>query len=290
MAEHHCRSGRTPAVTATHPRQKITYHKLAVLACLQDNSIAGEDFDMTDKRSTCTQRDTCDRDPDHLQRLTNLASYRTHQHHSADPDRCPRFAHVVGDTRLACMRTCCPVCVRAVAVEAARAIALARPTHSYRLSLVGSQWSDIHDNMTGFVRRVRRRVTKFEHAWHIEANPAGTGNHVHGWFWGATPTQHLLREAAVVSGMGADVWMGSWRVASSADALIDYGMKAVTGPGLGRSDEAKEFLALNGGRVMHASRGFYRDAITGELLANRRDAERRVRLHRGAAARSGTHR
>lgn len=244
-------------------------------------------FCMTNQHATSTLLRTHDRGRIDLQRSTSLASYRTHQPHSPKFGYCPRFEHVLGNDRLACMRTCCPVCVRAVAVEAARAMALARPTHGYRLSLVGSQWSDIRNNMTGFVRRVRRRVAVFEHAWHVEANPAGTGNHVHGWCWGGTPTRQLLREAAVASGMGSDVWTGPWRLNPTADPLIDYGMKSVTGPNLGRSNEAKEFLALNGGRVMHASRGFYRDATTGELLANRRDAERRARLHRGADTRSG---
>lgn len=187
------------------------------------------------------------------------------------------------------MRTCCPVCVRAVAVEAARAIGLAQPSHSYRLSLVGDDWPDIRDNMTGFARRVRRRVSLFEHAWHVEANPAGTGNHIHGWCWGTDPDVTLLRESAVLSAMGSDVWVGTWRIASSDDPLVSYGMKAVTGPDLGRSPEAKEFLALNGGKVIHASRQFYRDARTGELLGNRREAERRARLRRGALQSSKRH-
>lgn len=169
-------------------------------------------------------------------------------------------------------------------------MALARPTHMYLLTLVGEDWRTIRANMTSFVRRVRRSVVEFQHAWHVEANPDGTGTHIHGWCWGTIPAQHVLREAAVLSGMGSYASIRPWRLDASDDPLIAYGMKSVTGPQLGRSSEAQEFLALNGGRVMHASRGFYRDAATGELLRTRRDAERQARLHRGAASRTARRR
>lgn len=223
------------------------------------------------------------------ERPTSLATYRVHQPAATRAARCPRFEHVIGDRRPACMRTCCPICVRAVAVEAGRAMALVAPTHSYLLTLVGPDWQAIQTNMTRLVRRVRRRNPKFQHAWHVEANPDGTGNHIHGWCWGDIPAEGLLREAAVMSGMGSFVSIRPWRLRKSDDPVIAYGMKAVTGPQFGRSSEAQEFLGLNGGKVMHASRGFYRDPSTGEQFVTRRDAERRARLRRRASTRTRRH-
>lgn len=197
---------------------------------------------------------------------------------------CPRFPVVADGGRPSyCGRLNCPVCVRISALKAARAIALAAPHTTYRLSLVGGSWAEIQPRMAGLVRRVRRQLRgTFQHAWHVEANPAGAGNHIHGWAWGHRLESALLSEAAQNSGMGRDVYVGPWRVPPSEDPMIAYGLKGVLAETSTTvlSPATRQFKALNGEALVHASRGFYRDGSAGPSLRTRREAERLAKARR----------
>lgn len=223
----------------------------------------------------------------------NLAYYRTdgrtHCSSAVAPSRlldlgtlqlsCPRFAHrEVSDRPAYCARLTCPVCVRINAFKVARAIALAAPTTSYRLSLVGDSWGEIQPRMRQVVRRLRNEIITFEHVWHVESNPGGTGNHIHGWSWGARPSMPLLSDAAFRAGMGENVDVRRWITRQSEDPMIAYGMKGALAESsrTALSPATKDFLALNGGRLVHASRSFYRDGAGGPQLRTRREAERRA--------------
>lgn len=217
-------------------------------------------------------------------RAAALANYRRNEHPSRASRStllaCPRFAREVtpaGSRQPMCLRSTCPVCIRTVALRAGRAIALAAPDTGYRLSLVGNTWPEIRTRMTQVVRRLRSGSRTFQHVWHVEANPGGTGYHIHGWSWGQCPSPELLREAAVAAGMGRSVWLGAWTTPANEHPAIAYGMKAVLSEPLDTKElgpATRQFKELNGGRLLHASRGFYRDGADGKSIARRREAER----------------
>lgn len=142
---------------------------------------------------------------------------------------------------------------------------------------MGDSWSEIRTRMAQVVRRLRRGSRAFEHVWHVEPNPGGTGNHIHGWSWGQRPSPDLLREAAAAAGMGRSVWLGAWTTPATEDPAITYGMKTILQEQLNRQvlgPATRQFKELNGGRLVHASGGFYRDGATGQHLGRRREAER----------------
>ncbi len=115
-----------------------------------------------------------------------------------------------------------------------------------------------------------------------DQNPAGTGHHIHAWQWGDPLDQGLLRDAALSAGMGDFAEVHPRR--APAGAALTYGMKTVIdGSPVGTElpDATWDYLRLNGGRLLHATRGFWRDE-TGQQLGEVRDALRAVaRLNGG---------
>lgn len=168
----------------------------------------------------------------------------------------------------------CPVCVRIVAGRYARAIGLAAPAHQFLLTQVGDDWATIRERVKRFRRIIRRTVDRWEDVVHVEKNPAGTGHHIHGWHWGDEPPVGALIEAAVGAGMGpfADL---EPRVLEVGRPLA-YGLKTVLeGSPLGTSPPpaTRAYLEVNGGRLAHATPGFWR-APDGTPLNNLREAVR----------------
>lgn len=158
---------------------------------------------------------------------------------------------------LGCGRQKCAVCVRWQAVRTAGAVALAEPERFLRLSLVGDDWQTVR----GRVRRVRyelqRRVGQaVEIAWTVERNPKGTGHHVHGFEHGAYVPQGLLAEVCDYLGMGRNTDIRKW--VPQGPLSTAYGIKGLLYPMKGASDSHLEYLELNGGRLIHVSRGFCR--------------------------------
>jgi len=115
----------------------------------------------------------------------------------------------------------------------------------------------------------------------VEPNPSGDGgHHVHGLAWGAFPSVEAVRAAAVREGFGR--WVGLRRIRDQ-DAAAMYGVKlaalsaaAYSLKGVGQDLET--FLQANGGRMVHASRRFWRDSggasLPGVRVARRVAAQR----------------
>lgn len=170
----------------------------------------------------------------------------------------------------------CHACIVPTALNYARALAFARPTQQIMLTLVGEEHELILERMKRFHRVMRRGGEAFSHAYSVERNPRGTGTHLHGWVHGTPVQEARVAEAAVAAGMGAETWVGTVKTYHGRSGpMIKYGLKSV----LDRPDnvqelwpEATDFLRLNGGRLVSATRGFWRNGQSGQTLAGVRPA------------------
>jgi hypothetical protein len=182
---------------------------------------------------------------------------------------------------LGCGRMTCGDCVGWLAARTAGAVGLSEPERFGRLSLVGDDWSTVRARMGRLRYDLRKALGKpFEWAWNVERNPKGTGHHVHFLTHGCYVPQRLLCRLADYNGMGHNTDIRQWRAQSSlAEA---YGLKGLLYPmKSAQGVELPDFLELNGKRLIHASRGFFR--FEGQRLALE-DARRQWSTLRGGTA------
>jgi hypothetical protein len=107
---------------------------------------------------------------------------------------------------------------------------------------------------------IRRIGVRWADCYHIERNPRGTGFHAHLFQHGDYIEQSLLQTLCERRGMGFP-YITAWRPTSIR--AHGYALKEATGYGLkgaARSETLRDYLAMNGGRLVHASREFWRDA------------------------------
>jgi hypothetical protein len=125
--------------------------------------------------------------------------------------------------------------------------------------------------MTHRLRRDLGRALNW--CWHVEPNPKGTGQHIHGWQWGDFIPQRALSAAAGSVGMGRVVYVN--RVKAKPGQSLDYGMKlagVAYGLKLAQAEATmKVYREANGNRLVHASRGFWRGE-DGKPYAGQREA------------------
>lgn len=175
-----------------------------------------------------------------------------------------------------CRRLSCPACVRVLAWRRSLAIAWARPSLAVTLTLIApadspDPWQDArkgHNRWRDYYLRSGGR--SFESVLHVERNPAGTGYHGHLWLWGPRLDFDRSDAAARRAGLG---WVHTERI-RQADSAGAYGLKGLTYGLKGAGDDTGEYLRLNGGRLTHQSRGFFRGLPV-------RDAEREALASRG---------
>lgn len=182
--------------------------------------------------------------------------------------RCPRklgFVMLSLSTGVVMPARCdanfCPYCAPIKASQIARAMALAEPERMIRLSLIPDRFPDSQRAVKSLVKWLRRNFGRVELCYSIEPNPKGTGNHAHAWQHGPRKIpQAALQEACHRVGLGfPDI--RRWRNRGGATG---YGLKGI-GYGM-KSDDLETFLDLNGGRLVHATRDFFRDGRQGERL------------------------
>lgn len=155
---------------------------------------------------------------------------------------------------LRCRAHACEFCIVVNARVTGLAIAGARPTRAILLTLVGDEWQTIRNRMKRLAWRVRREGYRLQWCWHVEPNPKGTGHHVHAWQRGDFLPQGRLSEIASGEGMGEFVRISQIR---QTKGPVNYGMK-LAGIDYGmKHAEAVGYLAANGGRLVHSSRGFW---------------------------------
>ena len=169
-----------------------------------------------------------------------------------------------------CGRLRCAYCIPLNARRRSAAIAWANPQRAITITLLApagdsDPWQTARRRWNRTREYLKRAgVDPGESVLHVEPNPRGTGFHGHVWQRGARPIpKAALQEAAHRAGAG---WSRIERCRSTAGASA-YGLKGL-GYGLkGTTDGPAEYLRVNGGRLTHQSRGFFR----GESV---RDAER----------------
>lgn len=195
--------------------------------------------------------------PSHL-----LDHYRVFRQKSLSRRPCPRFvgsgAEVVnlftGElTPKSCYRLVCPVCVVIRAQRVGRAIGMARPTHATALTLLGRNWDSARCHLQSFFRVARRSEPQLQYAYHMEVAEGATEVHAHVWLHSISGGDVWLDVAKATAGIGD---FGELQGIHAPMGLpLTYGMKEVVEGDV----RARRFLELNGHRLVHASRGFWRD-------------------------------
>lgn len=171
--------------------------------------------------------------------------------------------------QLSCQRNRCHVCGPRKALATAVAAGMVGVDQFVTLTLVGDDGRQIRARMSDWRRRLVEAGYPGEWWGVVEANPKGTGHHVHLWRRGGFVPQVELVRAATRCGMGRVVWVTRHR--GGVEAVM-YGVKGVGervgGYGLKTALEENglnRFLDLHGGRFGMWSRGFfgmpYREAV-----------------------------
>lgn len=151
----------------------------------------------------------------------------------------------------------CPSCLPRLAWRRGLAIAHAQPERFVTLTRVGNDWPTVRGRMKRLRHALAAEVGSWEWVWSVEANPKGTGHHVHCHQRGRFVKQGTLSRLAAVEGMGRVADIRRWHDAKGA--ATSYGMKAVTYTfkDATGSVDAAGFLATNGRRLTHQSRGWW---------------------------------
>lgn len=160
-----------------------------------------------------------------------------------------------------CRRLSCDACAVKYARGLVSAIkSVARPERLVGLSLVPDplrEWQRLRSQVRDLARNLRSEGFSWEWAWFIEANPKGTGFHLHGVQHGDFVPQRRLEEMwggrivdvrAIKSGGGAAEAYG---LKSAIGRVAAYGSKGVEA-------SPSDHRALNGDRIGHWSREFFR--------------------------------
>jgi hypothetical protein len=190
-----------------------------------------------------------------------------------DWDLLNRYSGLVVPAR--CDTYSCPFCGPGRVREWVRVLAWAVPQRF--VTLTGLSADRFRGELREFVYRVRKEGFVWEWAWSVEANPRGTGFHVHAVQWGDyVPVRAVSRTwgGRIVDMRAIKTPKGGER-GSAAYALKEglrvagYSVKA----GVGDLESYYGHLARNGGRPVHLSRGYLRgqkvDEVRRELRLSR---------------------
>ncbi|MFT5435299.1 MAG: hypothetical protein ACI9OJ_006016 [Myxococcota bacterium] len=177
---------------------------------------------------------------------------------------------------LTCKRaTRCTSCALRKAYATSALIHQARPTHFVTIKLLPGEPDADHKVMAKMRKRLNRRGVEFEWAWVIEENRFNTGTHAHAYVRAHQGIDQEVWEN-VAEGIGVELHVqdhlstpgGSrYGLKSILRADPDY-VEAEVFCSIGMNDSidssADTAVALhllrNGGRLVHASRGFWMDA------------------------------
>lgn len=181
-----------------------------------------------------------------------------------------RSGEVVG--WVGCRRLACDACAVRYARGLVSAIqTVAQPERFVSLTLVPDplrEWVRLRAQLRDLARRLRLEGYSWEWAWFIERNPKGSGFHLHGLQHGDFVPQRELQ--GMWGGRIVDV-----RAIKSAGGAAAYGAKSAIGRvahygSKGIEGNPTEHRGLNGGRIGHWSRGFFRgEGVRAAMIAAR---------------------
>lgn len=163
-----------------------------------------------------------------------------------------------------CRNNWCLSSTRVQVDRLAAAIALSGPETMFRYSLVPDDWPQAQRKMNRLHQYLRDQGRTFQAAYAIERNPSGRGQHVHGYMYG-DPVDDILGLGLERAGLGSDHDLQEVTHAGR----LGYPMKQATHSQRSLDD----YLRSNGGMLIHATRGFWRDGPDGPSLTQR-DAAR----------------
>lgn len=158
---------------------------------------------------------------------------------------------------LGCGLLRCDRCVTRMAWRRGLAIAHSRPQRFVTLTDVGPTWQVVRARMNRLRLALDDVSEGWQWVWSVEENPGGTGHHVHCWQRGRFVRQQTLSRLASSKGMGSVVDIREWR--ASATNATAYALKSITYgvKGSAVDGQADRFLAINGHRLTHQSRGWW---------------------------------
>ncbi len=187
------------------------------------------------------------------------------------PPRCPRRADWIALNRrtgeivpASCRANFCSWCGPINASHIAGALALAGPERAILLTGLSPNWQTNRHWMRESTYRLRKVLKgELQLAWHIEPNPKGTGHHAHAWQRGPFIPQRALSEVVASVGMGKVAFIN--RMRGNPNKPLGYGLKLAGMPyGMKTITETEDglatYLEANGGRLVHTTKGFWRDA------------------------------
>ncbi len=202
--------------------------------------------------------------------VSSLALYAISVPEDEPLRECPRrrewcwFDPETGQVHAArCRANSCPWCVVVNAGQVARAIGLAKPERAVLLTGLAAQHQQRRAQIKKLSYLVRQNGSAWNVSWHTEPNPQGTGYHAHCWQYGDFISQRKLDALAHQAGMGM-VRISRVRAEVGAGTAAGYGVKMVTGLRYGMKlvdaeASARTYLQANGGRLVHSTRGYWRD-------------------------------
>lgn len=190
-----------------------------------------------------------------------------------------------------CRSSQCAFCLPLNARRRCFAITYVKPKRMIMISVLANE-SDgsIHlaaRKRIGLVKRNLKRmgIAPGEWCWTLEQNPEETGYHAHCLQRGRWIPQAELQEACVRAGAGIPYinkikQEGIW---TSRYGLKGFGANGYGLKGFRSTDDGRQALRINGGRMEHHSRGFF--TLEGERI-HVREVERRAIAEMNGATRT----
>lgn len=131
------------------------------------------------------------------------------------------------------------------------------------LTAVPEDWQQCRSQVRDWAREVRAHGFRWEWAWAREANPRGTGFHVHGVQHGDYVPQRVLDD--LWGGRKVDV--RALRRPGAGVYAVKEALKVAGYIGKGAAGSHHDHLDLNGGRAVHLSRGYLHGLTSREAMA-----------------------
>jgi len=154
-----------------------------------------------------------------------------------------------------CNTNRCRGCIVRRAYKVRLAIEAAAPTHLVTLTIAGSSWRAANKRWAALSRKLRRS-NDFDAAYVVEVGVAGDQLHLHLLWRGDVPSALVLSEAAQSVGLGRNFDV---REVHDLRGMATYLTKQV------HDGRGALHLEVNGGRLVHATRGFW--TLNGSVVA-----------------------
>jgi hypothetical protein len=139
------------------------------------------------------------------------------------------------------------------------AIALAKPDYHMTVTGLPDNWEDIRDGMNRFKRRLAKDLAGFRCWYAVEPNRRGTGHHAHCFVDHVRTTVLQLTEYSQEAGLG----LVDERPLTPIERGHYYPLKEMRMKSYGSLAEARKgqnrFLDINGSRLGHHTKNFFRD-------------------------------